>query len=486
MRKFERDYRVDRRTPFLKAENAFRQDVDLRLDALEGKGGLIDVAAREARDRIIRFAGEEISPLAAAMQQIVSEYTGLTEPIRDAAVAILRGGVEERGDTLAKLLDLIDAAGVDIAALLAAFALKAPLASPNFSGIPTAPTAAPGANTTQIASAAFVHAAISVLLAKIVGDAPGGLDTLTKLAAAIGDDEDFAATMTAALAARLRVDAAQSLDAVEIAQARANIDLSPMSGVRQTVCAGPVDASGLPTLFPASSGTLSISTQIVDAAHPFVVSAARGFNQYGALNAVWREASNVSWTGLTASSTLYLYVNASDGSRGFTTLAPIYQPGGAPSTANGQFTFNIAEMKGYMGDGAAAPETPLVFVGEVVTDGTGVTSSIAYAYNGYYDSGFTATLPSPGTQVSRNSNLGGRHGVQVKGVIECIAAEHGYNVGDQLEPQSGYYYRFSIAWSRNTVGFNCNGWSQTHKTNGGDVSLTRANWKYTFIANRRW
>ncbi|WP_276360221.1 hypothetical protein, partial [Daejeonella sp. H1SJ63] len=37
--------------------------------------------------------------------------------------------------------------------------LKAPLASPALTGVPTAPTAAPGTNTTQVATTAFVTAA---------------------------------------------------------------------------------------------------------------------------------------------------------------------------------------------------------------------------------------------------------------------------------------------------------------------------------------
>ncbi len=40
-------------------------------------------------------------------------------------------------------------------------ALKAPLASPTFTGTPAAPTAAPGTNTTQVASTAFVTAAVA-------------------------------------------------------------------------------------------------------------------------------------------------------------------------------------------------------------------------------------------------------------------------------------------------------------------------------------
>jgi len=47
-----------------------------------------------------------------------------------------------------------------------ALALKAPLASPDLTGIPTAPTAALGTNTTQVATTAFVDAAIEALASR--------------------------------------------------------------------------------------------------------------------------------------------------------------------------------------------------------------------------------------------------------------------------------------------------------------------------------
>ncbi len=75
---------------------------------------------------------------------------------------------------------------------------KAPLDSPALTGTPTAPTAAGGTNTTQLATTAFVKAAIDAL----INAAPGALDTLNELAAALGDDANFAATMTAALAGK--------------------------------------------------------------------------------------------------------------------------------------------------------------------------------------------------------------------------------------------------------------------------------------------
>lgn len=81
--------------------------------------------------------------------------------------------------------------------------LKANLASPTFTGTPAAPTASGGTNTTQIATTAFVAAAI----ANLINSAPGALDTLDELAASLGDDANFAATMTTALAGKQPIDA---------------------------------------------------------------------------------------------------------------------------------------------------------------------------------------------------------------------------------------------------------------------------------------
>lgn len=79
----------------------------------------------------------------------------------------------------------------------------APLASPIFTGTPAAPTPAPGDNTTKLSTTAFVQAAIAAL----VDSSPGTLDTLNELAAALGDDPNFATTMTNALAGKQPLDA---------------------------------------------------------------------------------------------------------------------------------------------------------------------------------------------------------------------------------------------------------------------------------------
>jgi len=67
--------------------------------------------------------------------------------------------------------------------------------SPAFTGVPTAPTAAAGTNTTQLATTQYVRTEV----ANLVSSAPGALDTLDELAAALGDDASFAATVTTAI-----------------------------------------------------------------------------------------------------------------------------------------------------------------------------------------------------------------------------------------------------------------------------------------------
>ena len=75
---------------------------------------------------------------------------------------------------------------------------KAPLASPTLTGTPTAPTATAATNTTQIATTEFVRTEI----ANLIASSPTTLDTLDELAAALGDDPNFATTVTNSLATK--------------------------------------------------------------------------------------------------------------------------------------------------------------------------------------------------------------------------------------------------------------------------------------------
>jgi hypothetical protein len=275
---------------------------------------------------------------------------------------------------------------------------------------------------------------------------------------------------------------------------------APRTGRRQTVAAGPVSTAGLPTFLPSTNGALSLTEQNVTAAARMVVTAANGWDWQGRPNdRVGISLTNQQWTGLTASRAaatpnyLYKVVNA-DGTLtpGSTILAPIYQEGGTPDTTAGQYTFNIAEMKGYLGNGTTAPEAFVVFVGEAATDGSGVISTVAYAYNGRYDSGWTATLPGTATYTSRNHNLGIKPRI-AKFVIENTTNQGPFVVGEQVTEghitiHSTSYSPLPIITTDKTIAMRT-GVSSAHclmDNTGVVINLTAASWKYGFIADRGW
>jgi hypothetical protein len=94
---------------------------------------------------------------------------------------------------------------------------KASLSSPALSGTPTAPTPANTTNNTQLATTQFVQsivgglnlanyattAQLNAAIANLVNSAPAVLDTFNELAIALGNDPNFATTMTTALASKL-------------------------------------------------------------------------------------------------------------------------------------------------------------------------------------------------------------------------------------------------------------------------------------------
>ena len=77
----------------------------------------------------------------------------------------------------------------------------AKLASPALTGTPTAPTPSASDNSTKIATTAYADRAVS----NLVDSAPGTLNTLNELAAALGDDTNFSTTVTELITDRMQV-----------------------------------------------------------------------------------------------------------------------------------------------------------------------------------------------------------------------------------------------------------------------------------------
>lgn len=273
---------------------------------------------------------------------------------------------------------------------------------------------------------------------------------------------------------------------------------------RRQTTTGPVSSTtGLPNFLPSSATGLSLTSQNVSTTAPFMATAANGVSSTTGRqqDAIGVASANLTWGSLTNSSTLYLYVTIGDDgtlTTGFTSIAPVYQWGGVPSTTNGTFTFNIAEQKGYMGNGTTAPQVNIVFVGECVTSGGNVSSTVAYAYNGIYDSGFTATLPSTIALVSKNHNIGVPN-CAARVIFECTTANVGYSVGDQIlaggavttvDSAGAAARQPAVVITKNTVAFGPGNastpWVCLNPTSGAVSNLTGASWKYKMIVDRGW
>lgn len=145
------------------------------------------------------FTGTPKAPTAAAGNNTTQLAT--TAFVQAALIALVNGAPATL-DTLKEIAAAINNDPNFSTTINNALALKAPLTSPALTGTPTAPTAAQTVNNTQIATTAFVKSA----LAALVGSSPAALDTLNELAAALGNDPNFATTMTNALAGKQPLD----------------------------------------------------------------------------------------------------------------------------------------------------------------------------------------------------------------------------------------------------------------------------------------
>lgn len=144
----------------------------------------------------------------------------------------------------------------DVTLAVADVSGAAPLASPTFTGDPKAPTPATTDNDTSIATTAFVKAAIAAL----VNGSPTTLDTLKELADALGDDPNFATTMTNALAAKAPL-ASPALTGTPTAPTQAagtnNTDIATTAFVQGAINTAVPDAAlvGMMTEYTSTTAT---------------------------------------------------------------------------------------------------------------------------------------------------------------------------------------------------------------------------------------
>jgi len=131
-------------------------------------------------------------------------------------------------------------------------------------------------------------------------------------------------------------------------------------------------------------------------------------------------------------------------------------------------------------------------VGEAATDSTSVASTVGYAFNARYDSGYSATLPAVNTSTSRSHYLGV---VPQIGDFraQCASADAGYSIGDEIGGSSlwtddgAVNTALTFRVSRNDMGVIVStNVVVLHKTTGVRTILVRNRWQWRQIAERGW
>lgn len=126
--------------------------------------------------------------------------------------------------------------------------------SPEFSGIPTVPTAPSGTNSNQIANTAFVRTEIS----NLIDSAPSTLDTLNELAAALGDDANFATTITNSLANKANLSGAIFTGPVTIPSGTGNFNSLSLNGIVVSISGHQHQSSDITNFNSSVSGLLPV------------------------------------------------------------------------------------------------------------------------------------------------------------------------------------------------------------------------------------
>ena len=160
-------------------------------------------------------------------------FTGTVGGVTKSMVGL--GNVDNTSDAN-KPVSSATATELALKETVANVALKAPLASPALTGVPTAPTADTTTNTTQIATTQFVQTKVN----ELIDAAPGALNTLNELAAAIADDENYAATLATSVGTKV----SKAGDTMTGALALSGAPTEPSHATTKTYVDGQITSAG--------------------------------------------------------------------------------------------------------------------------------------------------------------------------------------------------------------------------------------------------
>lgn len=269
--------------------------------------------------------------------------------VQPAALASGLAGKSDTGHThtpasLGAATQVHTHAQADIAGLAAALALLAPLLSPALTGTPTAPTAAPGTNTTQLATTAYVVTA----LAGLVNSSPAALDTLNELAAALGNDPNFAATVTNLLAQK------------------APLASPALTGMPTAPTAG---AGTSTTQIATTAFVQAVAALLAPASHTHTAAA----DVYAAVVAILTAGTNVTVTPNAGAKTLTVSASGAGGGAALSQVTVTLTAGGATESVTGKEVVAVREL---------ASSSNLAATATAITSGNFSGYFVASAFDG--------------------------------------------------------------------------------------------------------
>ena len=201
---FVTESQVDSLTTTIAA--AVKADIDALAAHIAAASGAHAASAISIADAGALITATEVE---AALQEIVTNLNAASASIPSTAADI--PFVDAAGDYTAS----------DVEAALAEVRVVADAAAGGGVAINDGLT-----NLTDAWSSQKIADEISAAVAALIDGAPGALDTLNELAAAINDDAVFTTTVTTALSLRVRVDAAQAFTGPQQDQGKANLGIA--------------------------------------------------------------------------------------------------------------------------------------------------------------------------------------------------------------------------------------------------------------------
>jgi trimeric autotransporter adhesin len=186
------------------AQSAAASDATSKANAAQAAA--ISAAATDATTKANAAQAAAEGTAAAALSSAISTEVSNRNTAISTAVSTLVDGAPDLLNTLNELAAAINDDANYTTTLTSSLATKAPLASPELTGVPTAPTAAANTNTTQIATTAFAKAEADAAEAAAIAHA----DALTTSDVAEGTSQYFTDARAKSSAADLLVGATKT------------------------------------------------------------------------------------------------------------------------------------------------------------------------------------------------------------------------------------------------------------------------------------